>query len=105
MPPPFASRTSGRFANRHCYICDKTFDKPAFLAYHMQQHTGEKPFACAVDGCEKWYARKGALDSHVKMCHLSNLASNDWVEKDDEEDEGVGEDEGEDVAGDGDEVK
>lgn len=39
------------------------------------------------------------------MCHLSNLASNDWVEKDDEEDEGVGEDEGEDVAGDGDEAK
>lgn len=49
-----------------CEQCTKVFNAAWKLKRHMRVHTGEKPFACDVPGCNKRYSEKGAL---VSPCH------------------------------------
>jgi len=44
-----------------CDQCPKVFNAAWKLKRHMRVHTGEKPFACDVPGCNKRYSEKGAL--------------------------------------------
>ncbi|GLV41648.1 earmuff [Carabus blaptoides fortunei] len=48
-----------------CKYCGKSFPYPSFLAEHMKNHTGERPFLCSY--CGKGFRQKGALDLHVRM--------------------------------------
>lgn len=48
-----------------CNVCCKEFPYPSFLAEHMKNHTGEKPFLCSV--CGKGFRQKGALQYHVRI--------------------------------------
>lgn len=47
-----------------CKVCAKEFRYPSFLAEHMKNHTGERPFLCSI--CGKGFRQSGALQYHVR---------------------------------------
>lgn len=54
--------------------CDKSFRKPSQLEQHQRMHTGERPYMCLVDSCEKRYARAAHLKRHYEQSHSVNDA-------------------------------
>ena len=53
-----------RHRNR-CNICKKSFSRSWLLKGHMRTHTGERPYRCPQSGCDKSFADKSNLRSHV----------------------------------------
>lgn len=75
MPPApqsmmgqFSSKVASSSQKKHkCKICDKRFTRPSSLQTHMYSHTGEKPFACEVDGCGRHFSVVSNLRRHRKV--------------------------------------
>lgn len=68
MMGQLSSKVSGYRQGKHkCKICDKRFVRPTSLQTHMYSHTGEKPFACEVEGCGKHFSVVSNLRRHRKV--------------------------------------
>ena len=76
MMSQFSSKMSSNTQKKHkCKVCDKRFTRPSSLQTHMYSHTGEKPFACDVDGCGRHFSVVSNLRRHKKV-HKGELVSN-----------------------------
>jgi len=75
MPPApqsmmgqFSSKVSSSTQKKHkCKVCDKRFTRPSSLQTHIYSHTGEKPFACEVEGCGRHFSVVSNLRRHKKV--------------------------------------
>ncbi|ODA78326.1 hypothetical protein RJ55_05707 [Drechmeria coniospora] len=74
--PPVPQSMMGQFSakmlssaqKKHkCKVCDKRFTRPSSLQTHMYSHTGEKPFACEVEGCGRHFSVVSNLRRHRKI--------------------------------------
>lgn len=46
--------------------CNKAFSTSYGLKSHRRIHTGEKPYICTLDGCEKAFKTSGDLQKHTR---------------------------------------
>jgi uncharacterized Zn-finger protein len=82
MMGQFSSKMSSNTQKKHkCKVCDKRFTRPSSLQTHMYSHTGEKPFACNIEGCGRHFSVVSNLRRHKKV-HKGEAVS---VHSDDEE--------------------
>lgn len=49
-----------------CNICGKFLSSHGSFAFHMQAHTGEKPYKCTHDGCDMMFSSVSNRNAHVK---------------------------------------
>jgi uncharacterized Zn-finger protein len=83
MPPApqsmmgqFSSKMSSNTQKKHkCKVCDKRFTRPSSLQTHMYSHTGEKPFACNVEGCGRHFSVVSNLRRHKKVHKGESVSS------------------------------
>lgn len=50
-----------------CDQCDKVFSRREYLQSHGRVHTGERPYACPMAGCERRFAWRGSYDYHLRV--------------------------------------
>ncbi|KAG5913030.1 hypothetical protein E4U42_001547 [Claviceps africana] len=68
MMSQFSSKVSSSTQKKHkCRVCDKRFTRPSSLQTHMYSHTGEKPFACEIEGCGRHFSVVSNLRRHRKV--------------------------------------
>ena len=56
-----------------CSVCNKPFSRPSSLKIHTYSHTGEKPYKCKVEGCNKWFS----VRSNMSQYHSSLISDLD----------------------------
>ena len=49
-----------------CHRKRKPFQQLNMIVAHMRHHTGEKPYGCQIEGCDKAYSRLENLKTHVR---------------------------------------
>ena len=49
-----------------CFNCNKTFPRKNELKEHERIHSGEKPFKCGINGCDKSFRVKKLLNFHQR---------------------------------------
>ncbi|KAK2749240.1 hypothetical protein FQN57_006856 [Myotisia sp. PD_48] len=64
----FSTKVPANTQKKHkCKVCDKRFTRPSSLQTHMYSHTGEKPYACDVEGCGRHFSVVSNLRRHKKV--------------------------------------
>ena len=71
VPSAFTAHIkSHAHSKNRCDVCGKVFTRSWLLKGHRRTHTGERPFPCPHKGCEKAFADKSNLRSHL-MIHTT----------------------------------
>uniref|UniRef100_A0A1Q3FG48 Putative zinc finger protein n=1 Tax=Culex tarsalis TaxID=7177 RepID=A0A1Q3FG48_CULTA len=66
-PGLFRRHKRSCFAKKSCHLCEKEFKSVQSLEYHLNWHTGDKPYKCQV-GCEKSFINPHHRRNHEKIC-------------------------------------
>jgi uncharacterized Zn-finger protein len=54
-----------------CKICQKLFERPSTLKTHMNSHTGERPYFCPNDSCNRSFSVRSNMNRHYRKCPYS----------------------------------
>ncbi|KAF8531387.1 hypothetical protein JB92DRAFT_3138902 [Gautieria morchelliformis] len=52
-----------------CPECGKAFDRPSGLETHSSRHSGNKPYACPIPGCDKTFSVRSNMTRHLRNKH------------------------------------
>lgn len=61
-----------RDVEHKCGVCGRGFSMSGHLTRHKAVHTGDRPYICSAEGCDKSYARKDNLHRHELSAHSRN---------------------------------
>ncbi|KAG1454418.1 hypothetical protein G6F56_007326 [Rhizopus delemar] len=56
--------------------CNKTFSRPDSLSTHIKTHSENRPYLCTMSGCEKAYYHSRSLRKHIKSSHMKHSKIN-----------------------------
>ena len=57
-----------KISNALCTMCPKAFTDKCKLSKHTKQvHTGERPLACDLEGCERRFVARSSLRAHTRI--------------------------------------
>ena len=67
--------------------CAKAYSRLENLKTHLRSHTGEKPYVCEHEGCNKAFSNASDRAKHQNRTHSNEVPSLslllwDWSEKD-----------------------
>lgn len=62
---PAAKKSQAR-KRKQCPVCGKVCSRPSTLKTHFLIHTGDNPFKCTWEGCNKCFNVKSNMQRHVK---------------------------------------
>ncbi|KAH8292533.1 hypothetical protein KR054_011586 [Drosophila jambulina] len=76
-PTPFKKPTERRHIKQKgeqftCSNCSRTFNHSWLLVAHMRVHTGERPFVCPEQGCQKSFSDRSNLRTHQRSMRHHN---------------------------------
>jgi len=54
-----------------CPYCGKAFTRPSSLKIHVHSHTGERPFKCTFEGCNRTFSVQSNMRRHART-HLQS---------------------------------
>ncbi|KAH9957922.1 hypothetical protein BC827DRAFT_1269907 [Russula dissimulans] len=74
-------------AKYECQYCGKGFTRPSSLKIHVHSHTGERPFKCTFDGCNRTFSVQSNMRRHART-HLQSGNEARESEGDEESEEG-----------------
>ncbi|KAF7332272.1 C2h2 conidiation transcription factor [Mycena kentingensis (nom. inval.)] len=61
-----------RIKDHICDVCGKAFSQPSGLKIHMNAHTGETPFVCGINGCDRVFGDPSSRSRHRKQTCMPN---------------------------------
>ncbi|KAL5596911.1 uncharacterized protein BROUX77_006859 [Berkeleyomyces rouxiae] len=69
-----SKKRAGPQRKHQCRICQHAFTRPSSVDIHIRSHTGEKPFGCSVEGCDRYFSVLSNARRHERT-HLKKEAA------------------------------